>query len=403
LLDVDLLLREGVCAVATNHLLIVGADPEAEDALSAAERLSWEATLFPLPAAPGREQPSSDAIVDAAESCGAEGLYCADKWAAEPVALAAQRLGLQTHPPEVVRNLHNKLAFRRILDVNGLAGPRFMSAQVLEDAETAVKELGLPVVVKPVDAADSRGAYRLDHIEELPLAFAKARRSSPTATLLLEEFLEGDAFAVDGVLVQGAFHFAAVVARETCPPPFLFDMALHTLPDLNEASQVALLGEAEAALAAIGLTDAVFHVELTLTESGPRVVEVSTCVPRHIGTHLLPAACGIDLLAEALRFALGFPPGQEASPECGAALCWISSNSGIVTSIEGVDQARALPGVEQVEITTEPGKRLGHAVDIPSRDAVGWVLATGETGDSALVTAQAAVELCQIVTHPVIL
>jgi biotin carboxylase len=111
-------------------------------------------------------------------------------------------------------------------------------------------------------------------------------------------------------------------------------------------------------------------------------------------------AHGVDTIANALRFAAGEPLRMEATTNRGAALLWIPTHSGLVTEARGIQEARSVPGVEQVVVSAKPGDVMGHIVDCDTRDRVGYVIATGDDVEAAAAAAKRARDLCEIVTRP---
>ncbi len=71
----------------------------------------------------------------------------------------------------------------------GLPTPAYRRAATLEDARTAVRELGLPLAVKPSREGSSLGFSRADSLASLESAFETARRYD--SEVIIERFIEG--------------------------------------------------------------------------------------------------------------------------------------------------------------------------------------------------------------------
>ena len=188
------------------------------------------------------------------------------------------------------------------------------------------------------------------------------------------------------------------VERSEAPGPF--NWGVFTPAPVESDVEQTLVATASAALAALGFDSGAAHVEVILTEAGPRVVEVAACPGGgHLPEDLIRLAYGVDTLADALRMAVGDAPRERRTHRRGAALFWIPTHSGVVTEIRGAEEARAVPGVEKVVMVARPGDVMGHVVDCPTRDRVGYVLASGEEVGSAVDAAKRARDLCQVVTR----
>jgi biotin carboxylase len=135
---------------------------------------------------------------------------------------------------------------------------------------------------------------------------------------------------------------------------------------------------------------------------------------------LCEAALGVDLNGLAIDFALGTVPEWGLSPLSsadqpgdsplrgqsseefpgGACVVFLVPPIGVLRSVEGVEQAEALPGVRWVRVYRSPGRRFG-----PLRrgaDRAGAVLAVGDDRDDALVKARRAASAIRFVVdaHP---
>jgi biotin carboxylase len=84
----------------------------------------------------------------------------------ELAALLNQRLGLSANPPEAVRRLRDKLAFRQMQKECGLLCPDFRHLPSDADPAQLLARLKWPVVVKARRLSGSRGVIRADNAEE---------------------------------------------------------------------------------------------------------------------------------------------------------------------------------------------------------------------------------------------
>ena len=130
-----------------------------------------------------------------------------------------------------------------------------------------------------------------------------------------------------------------------------------------------------AAFAALGVTTGCLHTEVKLTADGPVVIEVNGRIGGGVPEMLAgPAAC--DLLTLAMRARARRAAGVAADccpPRGSAFLLYVHAPepSSVVTSIEGVDELRARPGVDEVVLRRGPGDRVdwregnhGHVLSV---------------------------------------
>ena len=334
-----------------------------------------------------------------AERHGVSGIYAAAELAVEAVALASSAMGLPGLPPEVAHRTRNKLAMRQALDKAGMPNPKYCAATTAAEARDGASRVGFPMIVKPVDGNASKGVVRIDRMEELDSAFAGACRRSPGGAVLLEAYLEGVEFCVDGLVYDGEYRLGGITGKEVSPLPYRFDLGIFMPPLESDALCAEIERCASDALRAIGFTNGTSHVEIIATADGPRVVEIAGRPGGgRIPSDLIPLAYGQDFLADSIRISLGEAPIEERQHRRGVALYWFPAAPGVVREIAGVADAQALGGVREVVFQTKPGDTLAPIIDCVTRDGVGYVLTEGETAETAVATAKSALKCCRVIT-----
>lgn len=344
-----------------------------------------------------------DALVEVAQRHRADGIYPAAELAVEAVAVAAQRLGLPGVKPEVATRVRNKLRMREALDRAGLPNPAYRGVHTLDEAKAVARDIGLPLIVKPADANSSKGVLRIDRIEDLPPAFDNALNRSFSQTVLIESYMDGPEFCVDGLVYRGRFRPGGITGKEVSPLPYRFDKGIYMPPMLGPAAREAVEAFTARAVRAIGFDIGVIHAEVILTKDGPRIVEIAGRPGGgRIPTDLIPLAYGYDFIADSLRILLGETPRETKRHERGAALFWIDAGPGTVADIRGLDEARGMSGVVDVVLHTHPGDTLAPLVDCVTRDRVGYVLAEGAGAEEAVRRAKDAIARINIVTRDLV-
>lgn len=286
------------------------------------------------------------------------------------VARIAGHLGLPGSSPEAVWDACRKDATRRVLADAGVPGPRFAVHEEWADIARAAREIGYPLVVKPVDLCAGMYVRRVDDEERLADAVrvladfsvnARGQRREPA--VLLEELLDGPEVSVETVSHAGAVHVVGATDKSIGGAPAFIETG-HMFPaalpagDAEAAERTAL-----AALKALGLTEGVVaHTEIKLTSAGPRVVEVN---PRPAGnriTELVRHVTGIDLAAAFVEVSLGRAPDLRRSDtglRSAAIGFLVPETSGTLHQLDG-GGLRDAPGVLEVQLA-EPGEQVKAA------------------------------------------
>ncbi|WP_318209499.1 MULTISPECIES: ATP-grasp domain-containing protein [unclassified Streptomyces] len=231
-------------------------------------------------------------------------------------ARLAEHLGLRTNPGSVMENCRDKHATRRLLAAHRVPSARSGRVANLLQATILAEDIGYPVVLKPAGQAGSVGVIRVDNSEDLARAFDFAAAGAALAggqntDVLVEEYLDGPEISVECVTQHGHTHAVAVTRKKLGFAPY-FEEIGHTVDAADPLlSQVAPM--AAAAIRALGIGHGIQHVEMRLTPSGPRIIEVNGRIGGDLIGHLVRLATGLDLPRIAADLACGTNPRLEHS------------------------------------------------------------------------------------------
>lgn len=312
------------------------------------------------------------------------------------VARTAARLGLPGPAPEAVENACRKDATRRVLAEAGVPGPRFAVHEEWAELAHAARDIGYPLVVKPVDLCAGMLVRRVDDEAQLAAAVkamadfpvnARGQRRAPV--VLLEELLDGPEVSVESVSHAGAVHVVGVTDKSVDGEPAFIETG-HMFPAaLSAADTEAVTRTAVHALEALGLTDGVVaHTEIKLTSAGPRVVEVN---PRPAGnriTELIRHVTGIDLAAAFVEVSLGHSPDlrrTDTGLRSAAIGFLVPEATGTLEALDG-GRVRTASDVLEVELA-EPGRQVRAAGS--NNEYLGYVMAGDPSGGGARARVEA--------------
>lgn len=301
---------------------------------------------------------------------GFDGVLTSCDYYLPTVATLAERLGLPGPSATAVATACRKDLTRQKLADAGLAGPGFAVCEGVPQATATARELGFPLVVKPVDLCAGMYVRRVEDEEELARACtaiadfplnARGQRRAPV--VLLEELLTGPEVSVETVSFEGRTHVVGVTDKSVGGAPAFVETG-HMFPaalpdaDLRAAEEAARL-----ALDALGLDGVVAHTELKLTPQGPRVVEVN---PRPAGnriTELVRHVTGVDLAAACVEVALGRRPELDARPtglRSAAVGFLVPQQGGVLAAIGGAREAERAAGLLELQLA-DPGRSVKAA------------------------------------------
>ncbi|MGI6121175.1 MAG: hypothetical protein ACOYH0_02600 [Saccharofermentanales bacterium] len=153
----------------------------------------------------------------------------------------------------------------------------------------------------------------------------------------------------------------------------------HSQPGILKNSEMnAIRDLASRAVNAVGIENDPAHVEIMLTEFGPKMVELGARMGDDcITTHLVPLSMGIDMVGSTIKIALGEEPDLNQQFDKSFAIRYFNVPCGIITSIKGIEEARRISGVREISFVKSVGDKIDEIGS--STDRLGFVIAQADT------------------------
>jgi hypothetical protein len=197
--------------------------------------------------------------------------------------------------------------------------------------------------------------------------------------ILVEEYVPGPEVALEGLLFGDTLHTLAIFDKpDPLDGPF-FEETIYVTPSrLPPETQAAIASAVEGVARVVGIGSGPVHAELRLGAATPVVIDLAA---RPIG----------GLCSRALRFVRDMPLeelvirqalGQDVRAlvrvqEASGVMMIPIPRGGILRGVSGVEEARALPGIEDVVISIRAGEVV---VPLPEGASyLGFIFARGES------------------------
>src|SRR5215472_4214921 len=183
-------------------------------------------------------------------------------------AEAAVRLGLRFHPPAAVRAASDKFHTRERFRAAGLPVPDF----VLDPPWPR----RYPCVLKPLNLSASRGVIRANNDQEFEEAAARIRKMTGGAQILVEDFIPGREFALEGIVTSGKLKTLALFDKpDPLDGPF-FEETIYLTPS-RETAETQLGNEAasQGAVTALSVTDRPAQAATQVNSQGVWMLEAA--------------------------------------------------------------------------------------------------------------------------------
>jgi biotin carboxylase len=329
------------------------------------------------------------AITDAVHERPVDGVVAVGDRPTVLAARAAQLLGLEGNPVEAVEAARSKRATRRALAAAHMKVPWFADIPVGADPADLASRIGYPCVVKPLGLSGSRGVIRADSPAQFTYAVERVRtllarpqlqaqRSGLDDQLLVEGYIDGKEYAVEGVLTRGEFRVFAIFEKpDPLEGPFFEETIYLTPPDLPADVQHTVVETVQRACAALGLVHGPIHAECRIGRGGPVMLEVAARPIGGLCSKVLRFEAGAELVSleeVLLRHCCGedISPYARESRAAGVMMIPIPKR-GIYKGVLGERPARQVPFVESLEITAKKDQVLEP---LPEGDAyLGFIFA----------------------------
>lgn len=210
------------------------------------------------------------------------------------MARVAEKLHLPFFSVETALNSTDKLLMKNKFIEAGLPCAK---GYVINNArELAELNVTYPVIVKPRDNSGSRGVIYCENQTSAAVALEEALRYTKKGNVLIEEFIEGQEYSIEGIHYNGKHHVIQFTEKTTTDFPYNVEIA-HTQPaDISPQQQNEIKKLITQIGQTLGFENCASHTELKINSRGIFIIETS---PRlggdFISSTLVPLSIGINM------------------------------------------------------------------------------------------------------------
>lgn len=291
-----------------------------------------------------------------------------------PIAEARVALGLPGLDPETTNRFRDKGVMKEVLRSAGLPCARYARLRSNDDAWAFLKQVGLPIVIKPPDGAGCRATYQVDTVESLAAALAEVR-PSPEREALAEEFVKGEEYSFDTITIDGRPIFHNVGRYFPGPLDVMQNDWVQwcvMLPREIDAELAVVRDVGVAANRALGLRTGFTHMEWFKRRDGtPVISEIGARPPGAQFTSLMSWAYDRSMYhAWAQMTVEGRVDGRFERKFAAGCAYLRGSGTGKVAKVENLDLAQ---------------QKIGHLVVEAQLPVVGKPRASGYEGEGFVI------------------
>ncbi len=350
-------------------------------------------------------------IIDHAREHSFTAILSVDDSASLIAAQASAALHLPHNSLQAAEAARNKFVMRMLLKQGGVRVPIFQLFNTADDLPQVAQHVRYPCVVKPLALNGSRGVIRADDADQFVAAARRLSRllhsidpSPGPKPFLVEEFIPGFEVALEGLLDHGALKVLALFDKpDPLDGPF-FEETIYVTPSrLPWETQAAIARCTADSAAALGLAEGPVHAELRINEREPWLVEMAG---RSIGglcsqTLRFTHSADVSLEEIILRQALGLGiDALERESQSGGVMMIPIPAEGLLRGVAGLEAAKAVIGIEDVQITAKLNYPL---VPLPEGESyLGFIFARGNTPPEVEAALRAAHACLHFDVQPII-
>ncbi len=242
---------------------------------------------------------------------------------------------------------------------------RFMEGGVpcakgrLVKSVTDVDDFEYPVIIKPRDNSGSRGVKFCRSKDELEVSMREAFEVSKLDTVLVEEYIEGPEYSIEGLHYDGKTEVIQFTEKKTTAFPYNVELG-HLQPASISDEDKQKIREIVSKIGSVLLFEnCPSHTELKINERGIFVIETS---PRlggdYITSTLVPLSTGLNMEDQLLHIALAEPIDTKTGhKERASGIEFFQFSNGVVNSIdrESINLISGFCGVSHLNLKLQKG------------------------------------------------
>lgn len=298
------------------------------------------------------------------------------------VANVSDQLGLPCYLSyQTALNVTNKLYMKKVMVANKIPTAQY---RILDKVDVdTIKDLNLPLVIKPVDCNSSKGVKRIDSIDEVPKFLSEAIKYSRTKTAIVEEFKEGEEISADFYIENGKAKILSATSSIKIKNRKSFTILCSNYPSINVKQQKKIVQIATDISKAFKLNNCPLLVQLIVKGDDINVVEFSARMGGGSKYKLIETLSGVNIMSAYVDLILGNRP--IISPLRRVNYCrmiYIYCNPGIFKSVVGLEKMKQQKIVDDYFIYKTTGMEISSAETSGDRSA-GYLI-TAETQEELI-------------------
>ena len=230
----------------------------------------------------------------------------------------------------IARLVHNKWRFKEFCLENAISTP----SGVYYADDLNLKDVKLPVIVKPTNLSGGRGVEVAYDLSGLKAAIANAQETSEE--IFLEEFIEGELIAYSVFIKDGKVVYGFTGKDDTYKNKYLITSAypIRIAPETQQKLQL----DVERIADVLALVDGMFHLQVIIKGLTPYIIDVTRRIPGDFYPYLIEYCDQVEYSKAVVKSYIGKALNQELQPKGEHSFvirhCVMADRNGLFTNIK---------------------------------------------------------------------
>lgn len=219
----------------------------------------------------------------------------------------AQKMNLVGNRYEVCEIIKNKYSTRKVLSDNNVDSmTEFYEINDIEQVNSILDSIKLPVIVKPCDGSGSRGIKKISIKNDLIEACEEALQCSLSKKVLIEQFIEGNEYGVESFVVDGYVNVLCIMNKTMTKDPVYAELGHCSKSGLPKEVEETIKEKVTNTIKALGITTGSVNMDLLVDDKfNIYIIDIGARMGGNlIGSHIVPLSTGIDYIGNMIKLAL---------------------------------------------------------------------------------------------------
>lgn len=256
-------------------------------------------------------------------------------------AYVAEKMGLPGIGYSTACLFTDKFLMREKCKELGIPTLKYKKVNDLNDAIEFFRTLNEPAIIKPIDNQGSKGISKVNNIKELKLKFNEALFYSKSKSVLIEQFVSGREFVVEGMAFNNKFKNLICGDTHYFKLPNVFSATKRIFPSKAEEELVKRIKRLnEKIITSFGLNQGITHSEFIVADNEIYLIETAARGGGvFISSDLISILTGLNTEEFLVNIATGTLKKLPTIKSINKTCCYIAFflPVGEVVSIEGVE------------------------------------------------------------------